>query len=898
MSRIQGLWHRIRVLLRGARYLREQDDELRFHLELDAMHGSRDGVPPAEIEHAARRRIGNLSFLREELRRAAGFEPFDRLRQDVSYAVRGLRRSPGFTIAVVVTLGLGIGANAAMFSIIDRLMFRPPPMLRDPVTTHRVYLGTTFRAKEDVNGGLSYAGYLDLSRWTTSFSHVADISTQSLAVGSGPETREMQVGAVSSGFFDFFDAPPAIGRYFTPAEDAVPSGAPVAVLAYSYWQGEFGGRHGAVGSAIRIGPLVYTIIGVAPAGFAGLWPDQPPIAYIPVTSYGASHALGSRGEWWDNYGAVWSSMIVQRKPGVNLATANADLSHAYARSYATQLAEYKGRPPVALAKPRALVASILADRGPNESNLAKLAAWISGVALVVLLVACANVANLLLARALNRRREIAVRLALGVSRRRLVSQLLTESTLLALLAAIAGVAIAQAGGAALRAAFLPKSVTASVANDSRTLVFAVAAALAVGLITGLAPALQLRYIDLTWSLKSGAREGTHRRSATRVALLVTQGALSVMLLVGAGLFVRSLANVRAVRLGYDVDPVLLVTPNMRGVVLDSGEQVLLLDRLLAAAKAHPNVEAAAREETFPFWALSFLHLYVDGIDSVTTLGRFVMNAVSPEYFATVGTRILRGRAITEEDRAGAPGAMVVSESMARRVWPGGNSIGQCVKVGSESHPCTYVVGVAEDIRAYQLQGDPDYIYYLASAQFEPGEGGIVVRTRGNSANSADAIRRYLQRKMPGASYVTVMPFGDVMGKQMRSWQLGASMFGAFGLLSLVLAAVGLFSVVAYNVAQRTHEFGVRVALGAQARDVALLMISQGLRVTAAGLAIGAIVAVWAGRFIKPLLFEESPRDPAVFAVVAGSLLLSAVLASLIPALRATRVDPVEALRAD
>ena len=242
--------------------------------------------------------------------------------------------------------------------------------------------------------------------------------------------------------------------------------------------------------------------------------------------------------------------------------------------------------------------------------------------------------------------------------------------------------------------------------------------------------------------------------------------------------------------------------------------------------------------------------------------------------------------------------MVVSASMAKRLWPNADALGQCVKVGSESGACRYVVGIAEDVRAMQLQGDPGHTYYLSIEQWHPESGGIVVRTTGDGVHAAEAIRRIAQREMPGESYVTAVPYRDVLGEQMRSWQLGASMFVVFGVLSLVLAAVGLFSVIAYNVAQRTHEFGVRVALGAQAQDVAALMIGQGLRVSAAGLAIGVVMALWAGRFIKPLLFDESPRDPMVFATVAGSLLLAAVLASLIPALRATRVDPVQALRAE
>jgi putative ABC transport system permease protein len=516
----------------------------------------------------------------------------------------------------------------------------------------------------------------------------------------------------------------------------------------------------------------------------------------------------------------------------------------------------------------------------------------------VLLIACANVANLLLARALRRRREIAIRLALGVSRARLLSQLLTESVLLALLGGTAGVLVAQWGGSALRAAFLPRTAEASVVGDTRTLLFAGAAALGAGLVTGLASVLQSGRADLTSDLKAGAREGTFHRSRARAALLVLQGALSVILLVGAGLFVRSLHKVQALRLGYDVDPVLLVNLNMRGVKLDSAEKVALRTRLLEAAKTVSGVTHVSTQSSVPFWSTWSVGLYVAGIDSVSRLGEFDLNAVSPEFFATLGTRIVRGRGIEPGDTPQSPRAMVVSEAMAKILWPGADPMGQCVKVSADTTPCTYVVGIAENIKASALNNDPGLYYYLPSAQFSPQIGGLVVRTAGNASAQMATVRRRLQREMPGASYVTITPFGDIVGSQTRSWQLGATMFVVFGALALALAAIGLYSVIAYNVVQRTHEMGVRVALGAQVGDVVRLVVTEGLRVGVMGVAIGAGIALAAGRWVRPLLFEESPRDPAVFAFVAIALLGVAVAASWIPARRAARVDPNQALRAE
>jgi len=826
---------------------------------------------------------------------------WDAFRQDFRYAIRGLKNRPGFTVAVVLTLALGIGANAAMFSVVDRLLFRPPPLLRHPSLAHRIYLGTTYRGKEFLGGGTQYARYRDLTSWTTSFRRTAEFTQRKLAIGTGTDALEMQVGVVSASFFAFFDAPPALGRYFTTAEDTTPTGAPVAVLSYGFWQTRFGGRPDALGQTLDIGATRYTIIGVAREGFVGLWPGQPPAAYIPITAYGAEMArsIHLRGEtWWTTYHWMWASMLAERKPEVTLAAATTDLTAAYLRSYTAAMAGSPGQEPVALAKPRGIVGSILSERGPNESSEAKVATWITGVAIVVWLIACANVANLLLARALRRRREIAVRLALGIGRARLASQLVTESLLLALLGGVAGLLIAQWGGALLRAELLPNTTGAAVVTDLRTLVFAGVAALATGLLTGLAPIAQIRHANLNYDLKAGAREGGIHRSRTRVALLVLQGALSVVLLVGAGLFVRSLLHVRSVPLGYDAEHVAVVDLQMRGVALDSAAGMALRRRLLADVQAMPGVTHASTQLTMPFLSMWNQDLHVAGIDSVDRLGEFDLNAVTPDYFATMGTRILRGRGITEADRAGAPRSMVVSEAMAKTLWPNADALGQCVRVGGDTVPCTYVVGVAENIKEQSLGDDPGRFYYMSADQFHPDMGGLFVRTAGDATAARESIRRRLQALMPGVSYVTVTPLSTVLGHETSSWRMGATMFSVFGLLALLLAAIGLYSVIAYNVAQRTRELGVRVALGAGTRDVIRLVMTEGMRLALVGVGLGAGIALVVARWVRPLLFEQSPRDPVVFAGVASVLLAVAALASFLPARRAGRVDPMEALRAE
>ena len=819
----------------------------------------------------------------------------DTLLQDLRYALRTLANSPGFTLGVVLTLALGIGANVAMFSVVDRMLFRPPPLLRDPAVTHRIYLAQTYRGKEQASGYLQYARYVDLTSWTSAFARTAAFTEHDLAVGVGAEAREMRVGIVSASFFGFFDAPPALGRYFTAAEDSPPDGTAVAVLSYAFWKTRYGGRSEALGSTLQIGPTVYTIIGVAPEGFAGLWPVQQPVAFIPITSHASAHRP-PRDTWWTTYHWMWASMLVQRKPGVSVAAANTDLTNAFLRSYAAQRMESPGLAPAEIARPHALAASVLSERGPNESSFARVATWVAGVAVIVLLIACANVANLLLARALRRRQEIAIRLALGVSRARLLSQLFAESVILALLGGVAGLLVAEWGGAVLRGQFLARSSQVSVMGDARTLLFGGAAALVAGLLTALAPALQTRRADFAGDLKAGAREGTFQRSRARLALLVLQGALCVVLLIGAGLFVRSLRHVRAVPLGYDVDPVLLVDLNMRGVQLDSAHGVALRRDLLETAQAIPEVMHASRQLTVPFWSTSTMELHVAGIDSVQRLGEFALNAVTPEYFATLGTRILRGRGIAIQDAKNAPRAIVVSDAMAKTLWPGRDPIGQCVKVGADTLPCSYVVGVAENIKYQHLGDDPGLFYYVSEAQWHPEQGGLFIRTRGQAAPYAEPIRRRLQQLMPGASYVTVTPLREILGEQTRSWQLGATMFLAFGALALALAAIGLYSVMAYTVSQRTQELGVRAALGAQQHDLVRLVVSEGLTLGAAGIVIGVVIALAAGNWLGPLLFQESPHDPLVFGFVTVALLGVTVVASFIPSRRAARVDPMVALR--
>jgi putative ABC transport system permease protein len=881
------------------------DDELRAFLDARIEYLTERGMAPDAARAEALRRLGDsLEATRRRLhysahqreRRMHWRERFDNLRQDLRYALRGMRLQPGFTAAIVLILALGIGANAAMFQIVDRLLFRVPTYLRTPGLTHQLYFGQAYQGKEFQSSNVQYTRYLDLRKMTHSFAHLAAFFESKEPIGVGQDARQMQISAVSASLFAFFDARPEIGRFFTASEDSVPTGTDVAVLSDAYWTTKYDRDPKVLGQTMQIGPLIFTIIGVAPPDFTGMSPNTP-VAFIPITAFAYS-MVGRDGnkEYYTKYNMRWAEIIAERKPEVTVASATADFTQAFRRSYELQLAMGRGSAPMDVARPRGIIASVVKERGPRQGEDSKVATWLVGVAAIVLLIACANVANLLLARALRRRREIAVRLALGVGRGRLLGQLLTESAALALLGALGGLLIAQWGGSYLRTEFLSRRDPQGIFADGRTILFTAAVAVLVGLLTGLAPALHALRSNVAGALKAGTREGSYHKSPIRVGLLVLQGALSVILLVGAGLFIRSLSHVDAIPLGYAADELLYVSPEMRGVKLDSAAKVALGEALLARARSVPGVVAASRISTVPFYMEWDSQIYVPGLDTaeINKMGSFPIQSGSPSFFETVGTRLLRGRGLTATDRDGAPLVMVVSEPMARALWKGRDALGQCVKVDADTMPCTTVVGVAERTQTSDFREDPGFMYYRPAEQIDPETAMLFVRTRGNAAPMADRVRRAVQAEMPGISYVTVTPMADRVAPEVRSWKLGATMFTLFGALALVLAAFGLYSVIAYNVVQRQHELGVRVALGAQANNVLRLVLGDGMRVALVGVGI----SLWAVRWIEPLLFKEPARDPAVFITVAVVLLGAAALASLFPALRATRVDPASVLRSD
>jgi predicted permease len=884
------------------------DAEIAFHLEARVAQLTARGMSPDAARSEAHRRFGDVELARHTLtsgatRRETRMELREFLAnvgQDFRYAARGMRKNPGFTAAVVLTLALGTGANATMFGVVDRLLLQPPAYLRSPNEVNRVYLtanGDNFGTMIGTNQ--SYRRYQDLIQHARSASQIAAQYETEFAFGTGDAAHEERTGLVSASFWPLFGVQPALGRFFTAAEDQLPQGTPVAVLGYGYWQSHFGGARDVIGKPIRIGRSDYTIIGVAPRGFSGV-SLRSIAAFIPITAGGADifAEMGIGDRWRESYRVGWLQTLVRRKPNVSVEAAAADFTNAYRLSLEAQRpTEPPGRVPRADSlRARAELASILEDRGPKRSQEATVAVWLVGVSVLVLLMACANVANLLVARAIRRRREIAVRLAVGVSRGRLLTQLLSESTLLAVVGGVVGVLVAQWGGGLLRGLLLPDVEWTAAALDPRVIGVTVLLALIAGLITGLAPMRQLARTDVVSDLRTGGRGVSLRGSRMRRALLVLQGAISVVLLIGAGLFVRSFHNVRSLDLGFQPEHVIVAEMSARGTPIDSARRIEIMERLRERALTVPGVEHAAHTLTIPFGIEWNQPVVAPGVDSASLRDLFYINPVGPGYFETMGTRLIRGREITDADRAGGQPVAVLSQTAARRIWPSDDPLGKCVKLQADG-PCYAVVGISGDIRARFDEGPGRHVY-VAAAQVPTPDSRLFIRTRGEAATQTEAVRRALQQVVPGFAYVSTRTLDSIVAPEMRSWRLGATMFTIFGLLALVVAAIGLYSVVAYDVSQRTRELGVRVALGASAGAVLRLVVGEGVRVVTVGLVLGAVAALSLAGRVSPLLYGVSAKDPATYGGVVGVLLVVAVVASLAPALRAARVDPNVALRSD
>ena len=813
-----------------------------------------------------------------------------RIIQDVRYAVRGLIKTPAFTLGVMLTLALGIGINATMFGVVDALFLRAPGGVKHSDGLVRVYYQRSFGGAPPSFAGSSstFPTYADLRDGVPAFDLTTAYTTRSLGLGRGAEAIQVKAAVVSHQFFPMLELQPSLGNFFTEREDRT-GGDRVAVLTWRFWQRQYGGDRSIVGRSLVLGKGTYTVIGVGPRDFTGI--DLAPVDLILPIHPAAEgdvvspEAIGSRN-WW------WMSTVARLKTGVPVATAAAQATMAFRRGVSEKRKDSTSR---------VLLGAIQESRSPQASNDAKVALWIGVVACIVLLIACANVANLLLARGVARRRELAVRASLGAGRAALIRAMLTESMVLALAGGATAIVLALWAGGAARGFLLPDLPADVPLIDPRMLLFTAGAIIAATLLTGLVPAIQASRTDLVSAFKSGGHGASGHGTRTRSALLVAQIAPTLVLLVGAGLFVRSLSNVQHIDTGFDAERVLSVRMNFSGAGIPNEEANAVYLRLLDRFQRLPGVEGAAASMGTPFnsaYAESFRAEGVDSLPSVKSGGPYIQ-AITPGYLATMGTRVIRGRDFGETDRAGGPPVTIVSASFARLVWPAKEAIGKCLYQGDDSvKTCTRVVGVAADAKRGGITETESLIYYVPFAQREkPVVNGVFVRMRPGTRGLQAALMREVQAE-GNLPFATIQSIADQVAPQLRSWRLGASAFTAFGLLALLIAATGIFAVLSYGVSQRTKEIGVRVALGAQASHVVRLVVGQGLRAALIGTALGAIGAFALGRAIASLLYQVPATDPLVFVGVVVVLLAVALLAAYLPARRASSIAPMIALRSE
>jgi predicted permease len=803
---------------------------------------------------------------------------------DARYALRGLRRSPGFTVAAVVTLAVGIGANTAIFAMLDRLLLRPLPV----EAPERLVQIVTDRGENGINHNLSLPGVQALREQTSAFSGVLASTPLALGLG-GPDGSTRIAGAgVSGDYFSVLGLRPAAGRWFA-ADEAVPGRpAQVAVVSHGFWVGSLAADPRAIGREIRLNDRPFTVIGVAPRGFEGLVRGSSVDVWLPLPALLLVHDMGACP---DRPGCSWLDVFARLAPGVSRATAQAALAAGDAGRITAGL-QFQGERRVL----RDGAAGVLFRVGAIEQPLTILMAAVA----VLLLIACGNVAALLLVRARGRRREIAVRLALGAGRGRLVRQLLTESVLLAGLGGALGLLIAGWTGGLLSGYRPPGGDVLVVATglDGRVLGFAAVVSLATVLLFGLVPAVGASRPEVVPALKGASRDrarGGWRSVGIRDGLVVGQVALSVVLVVGAALLMRTVQNLQEVNLGFDPHGVLLASVDVEMRQHPPARTAAFYESLLERVRALPAVQGATLATTvWPNpggwnWGGVRLEGFYGPEDDVS----FDVNLVGPGYFSALDIPMLQGRALDARDR-GAPAVAVVNETMARRYWPAGDVLGR--RIYRDSTHFYEIVGIAPDGKYRDLREAPQATVFLPFLASPRPAATLFVRSAGPPLTLAPAVRAAVADLDAGVPVFDVRTLDTHVGFARARERLAANVVALFGAIALGLAALGLYGVLAAGVRQRTREVGVRVALGARPVDVSRLFLGRAALLVAAGGVLGAAGALAGTRVARDLLFGVAPADPVSFLAAGGALAVVGLLAAFLPARRAARLDPVEALR--
>jgi putative ABC transport system permease protein len=807
--------------------------------------------------------------------------------QDLRYGARMLLKQLGFTLIAVLTLSLGIGANTAIFSVVNALLLKPLPVTK-PEELITLY---TSDFSGQIYGASAYPDYLDFRARAEVLNGLLAYWGQSVIPGAAGESQEpLRAEIVSGNYFAVLGVTPVSGRAFLPEGDRTPGSHPVALLSYDCWQRRFGGDPNLIGQPILLNNQSYTVIGIAPPSFTGLTRGVPTDLWLPMAM---TPRLIPGDDLLNNRGARALGLMGRLKPGVSLAQARAQfaiLAQQQRAAYPQHWTNLRGeaRRLTVLPESQARIPPLARNQALGVAGL------VMAVVGLVLAVACANLAGMLLARATTRRKEIAVRLALGATRRQLIQQLMSESMLLAGLGGALGLFVAW-WTTDLISGFLPP-LGLNLNPDATVLLFTLAVAIATSLAFGLAPALQATKLDLVGALKDESGTFRYRRSRLRSGLVMAQVAVSVLLLVGAGLFLRSLLNASAIDPGFNQKNLLLLEAHLRDTQPAHGAEVF--QQMLERLRALPGVRAVSLVDQ-P--GLDF-----DGYRrSVTIEGyqprpgedmELYSNVVGPRYFQTMEIPLLRGREFSEQDRAGAPGVVIINESLQRRYFPGQDALGKRLSLSGAAGPWLEIIGIARDGKYISLFEEPRPFFSLPFRQRYGEAGTLLVRTENDPRLLLETARRELLKLDRNLHILNATTMTEHLSLALLPLRIGSLAAAIFGLLALLLASLGIYGVVAYFVGLQRREIGLRLALGARPGDILRLVFRQGLSITLSGMALGLLASLALTRLLSSFLYGVSALDLLTFVGVATLLSVVALLACWIPARRATKVDPMMALR--
>lgn len=894
-------------LLRREKMERELDKELQFHVDAQTEDLVRAGVSRDEARRQARVMFGRVDQVKEDARDARGTRWVEDFVRDTRQALRGMSRSPAFTAAAVLTLAIGIGANTAVWSIVDALMFRALPV-DAPEEIH----AARKVGFENESYLMSYIRYQRLRAAlpdTTSLSAMSAQASMYATIGDRPQGVNAQL--VTGNWFPLLGVGTQIGRPLGPQDDVTPGAHPVVVLSDAFWRHGMGGDTAVVGRTLRVNGAELTVVGVAEPGFIGLTIGSPVDVWIPtamqheVKFQGNAHSSNADTDkpWVPQYSVHWLTLVGRFEPSV-VAAAQVRLNAQFRREVAEEFKEANSAQPAEReARMRwTLQLESLSHgfSGLREAFSDPLKLLFLSVA-AILLIACGNLAGLLLARSAARTHEIAVRVSLGARPGRLIRQVLTESMTLAVIGGALSILVAYWGSRALLkiASSGPSAIPLDVPVDGRMLAFALGVTLLAGMLFGLAPAFRVARTDLYGSFKTGGRVvagGSHRLPLGRT-LLVAQIALSLVLVASAGLFVRTFRNFLTIDPGFSADEVVVARIDVLAAGYTDEQLPALNDRLLAAARAVPGVRSAA---------LSWLVLGGGGrsTSGFTVPGKTFAagrntgqtNFVTPEFFRTVGMTLVRGREFTEADRKEVQTVIIVSERTARDFFGTLDVVGK--RIGYGSTPEFEIVGVVRDARVNNIKETPRRLVFFPLAQGMRHVTNVTVRASGPTDAVAAGLRNAIRTVDPKLPLRDAVAINTLHQRNLSRERMVSRIAGALGVLALLLVGVGLYGVVAYSVSRRTNEMGVRLALGASGRDVSWIVLRDSLTTIVAGLVLGAVLAFPALRLTQRLVFGVDPHDPQTLGVAAALLLAVGVLAAVIPALRASRIDPIEAIRAE